>query len=169
MGSGAFPPGRRRRAGMLAAMVLVLKKSESAGKTFWRGRGVTYSRIRKVSSFTHSTTTTSSHPLSGCEESRYGSQKPASSIRTTKTMMIATISYCAIATAIAVPIVAFCILAYRVAFPTVLSFPWRSTLPPSEKNSRRRKEERRTTVVFAGSFNPPHWGHLVMIRYLADR
>jgi hypothetical protein len=84
-------------------------------------------------------------------------------------MMIATISYCAIATAIAVPIVAFCILAYRVAFPTVLSFPWRSALPPSEKNSRRRKEERRTTVVFAGSFNPPHWGHLVMIRYLADR
>jgi hypothetical protein len=29
-------------------------------------------------------------------------------------MMIATISYCAIATAIAIPIVAFCILAYRV-------------------------------------------------------
>lgn len=25
------------------------------------------------------------------------------------------------------------------------------------------------TVVFAGSFNPPHWGHLVMIRYLAER
>lgn len=24
-------------------------------------------------------------------------------------------------------------------------------------------------MVFAGSFNPPHWGHLVMIRYLAER
>jgi hypothetical protein len=79
--------------------------------------------------------------------------------------MIATLFYCAIAAAIAAPIVAVCILAYRVAFPTVLSFPW--SAPP--ENSRRRKEERGTTVVFAGSFNPPHWGHLVMIRYLADR
>jgi hypothetical protein len=82
-------------------------------------------------------------------------------------MMIATSSHCAIAAAIAASIVAFCILAYRVAFPTVLSFPWSAQLP--SENSRRRKEERRTTVVFAGSFNPPHWGHLVMIRYLADR
>ena len=57
------------------------------------------------------------------------------------------------------------ILVYRVVFPTILSFPWDM---PSE-NSRWSKREKKTTVVFAGSFNPPHWGHLVMIRYLAER
>lgn len=54
------------------------------------------------------------------------------------------------------------ILIYRVLFPTVLRFPWR------EHNMSRRKDKD-TTVVFAGSFNPPHFGHLVMLRYLAER
>jgi hypothetical protein len=62
-------------------------------------------------------------------------------------------------------VVAVCILVYRVFFPSVLTFPW--TMPP--ENSRRRKVEKGMTVIFAGSFNPPHLGHLVMIRYLADR
>lgn len=71
----------------------------------------------------------------------------------------------AVVVAVASIVVVICILAYRVAFPLILTFPWRK---PSE-NSRRRKREKEITVVFAGSFNPPHWGHLVMIRYLADR
>jgi len=54
------------------------------------------------------------------------------------------------------------ILIYRVLFPTVLRFPWR------EHNTSRQKDKD-TTVVFAGSFNPPHFGHLVMLRYLAER
>lgn len=57
------------------------------------------------------------------------------------------------------------ILLYRIAFPPILSFPWRE---PS-KNSQCRKQEKKMTVVFAGSFNPPHWGHLVMLKYLAER
>eukprot|EP00804_Cyclotella_cryptica_P029411 CCRYP_013363-RA/>CCRYP_013363-RA protein AED:0.12 eAED:0.12 QI:194/1/1/1/0.5/0.66/3/376/239 len=53
----------------------------------------------------------------------------------------------------------------RVLFPTVLTHPWK--LSPNE--SPQRKREKESLVVFAGSFNPPHWGHLVMIRYLAER
>jgi ATP sulfurylase len=53
----------------------------------------------------------------------------------------------------------------RVLFPTILNHPWK--LPAKE--SRKQKRDKETTVVFAGSFNPPHWGHLVMIKYLAER
>lgn len=79
-------------------------------------------------------------------------------------MILDLLMYCAIAAA-TVASLALCILVYRVAFPLILSFPW--STPP--ENSRRRKREKEMTVVFAGSFNPPHWGHLVMLRYLADR
>ena len=72
--------------------------------------------------------------------------------------------YCSIAVASAA-IIAISILIFRIVFPTILSYPW--SMPP--ENSRCRKREKRMTVVFAGSFNPPHWGHLVMIRYLAER
>lgn len=60
---------------------------------------------------------------------------------------------------------AILVLVYRIVFPRVLSHPW--DMP--EEGSSRRKQDKTTTVIFAGSFNPPHWGHLVMIRYLAER
>ena len=41
--------------------------------------------------------------------------------------------------------------------PTILKFPWPTT------------QDKDTTIVFAGSFNPPHNGHLAMIEYLANR
>ena len=78
--------------------------------------------------------------------------------------MIQELTYIAIVLASAI-LFALGILVYRVAFPTILSFPWDM---PSE-SSRSSKREKKMTVVFAGSFNPPHWGHLVMIRYLAER
>ena len=62
-------------------------------------------------------------------------------------------------------VVAISILIFRVIFPTIITHPW--SIPP--KDSRQSKLDKRATVVLAGSFNPPHWGHLVMIRYLADR
>ena len=62
-------------------------------------------------------------------------------------------------------VIAVCILIFRVIFPTIISYPWE--MPP--ESSRERKNDKEKTVVFAGSFNPPHWGHLVMIRYLAER
>ena len=57
------------------------------------------------------------------------------------------------------------ILIYRILFPAIISYAWDM---PGEK-SRQRKREKKMAVVFAGSFNPPHWGHLVMIRYLVER
>ena len=69
------------------------------------------------------------------------------------------------AAVVSIVVAAICILVYRVVFPTILSFPWEK---PSE-NTRRCKIEREMTVIFAGSFNPPHCGHLVMLRYLANR
>ena len=54
------------------------------------------------------------------------------------------------------------VLVYRVLFPKVLRFPWR-------EHDKSRRKDKDTTVVFAGSFNPPHFGHLVMLRYLAGR
>ena len=78
--------------------------------------------------------------------------------------MIQELIYCTLVLACTI-LFALGILVYRVVFPTILSFPWDM---PSE-NSRCSKREKKMTVVFAGSFNPPHWGHLVMIRYLAER
>jgi len=49
------------------------------------------------------------------------------------------------------------VLLYRVLNPTILKFPWPTT------------QDKDTTIVFAGSFNPPHNGHLAMIEYLANR
>jgi pantetheine-phosphate adenylyltransferase len=48
-------------------------------------------------------------------------------------------------------------LIYRIVCPRILTYPW-------TKASKKRNE----TVVFAGSFNPPHNGHIAMIKYLAS-
>ena len=58
-------------------------------------------------------------------------------------------------------------LLYQLNCPTILTYPW----PPTNTSTktRRQKKDKRTVVVFAGSFNPPHNGHLVMIKYLAMR
>ncbi|KAL7544402.1 hypothetical protein ACHAWF_007786 [Thalassiosira exigua] len=59
----------------------------------------------------------------------------------------------------------FSILVFNLAFPEILHFPW----PMPQGSSRQRRHEKKMKVVFPGSFNPPHWGHLVMIQYLAKR
>ena len=48
--------------------------------------------------------------------------------------------------------------------PKVISYPWR--MP--ESHSYRERDKKRT-VVMAGSFNPPHLGHLAMLEYLSKR
>jgi hypothetical protein len=34
---------------------------------------------------------------------------------------------------------------------------------------KHRRKDRNHTVVLAGSYNPPHSGHMAMIRYLSER
>jgi hypothetical protein len=55
-------------------------------------------------------------------------------------------------------------LIWPIIFPRILSYPW----PMSEDYQHRRKD-RNHTVVLAGSYNPPHSGHMAMIRYLSER
>ncbi len=56
-------------------------------------------------------------------------------------------------------------LFYQLNHPTILAFPWSS----SSSSDRRKRKDKNIKVVFAGSFNPPHNGHLGMVEYLASR
>jgi pantetheine-phosphate adenylyltransferase len=51
------------------------------------------------------------------------------------------------------------LLLWPLVFPKILAYPWPDTKHPSYP----------TVVILAGSFNPPHFGHYAMIRYLAQR
>jgi hypothetical protein len=52
------------------------------------------------------------------------------------------------------------LLIIPIVRPPIVSYPW--YLPNSYK-------ERQRVVVLAGSFNPPHNGHVAMLQYLAKR
>jgi len=56
------------------------------------------------------------------------------------------------------------LLVKRILWPTIISHPWK--FPDSEQGRRKDKHK---VVVLAGSFNPPHLGHLAMLEYLAER
>jgi hypothetical protein len=55
-------------------------------------------------------------------------------------------------------------LVWPIIFPWIVSYPW-----PMPDDYDRRRRDRNHTVVFAGSYNPPHSGHMAMIRYLSER
>jgi cytidyltransferase-like protein len=59
-------------------------------------------------------------------------------------------------------VVAVVILVKPILFPTIISFPW---LDVDDDTTTKRKQ----TVILAGSYNPPHLGHLAMLRYLSKR
>lgn len=50
---------------------------------------------------------------------------------------------------------------WPIIFPTIWTYPW--------PNSSGNEEDKKKIVLMAGSFNPPHLGHLEMIRFLASR
>jgi hypothetical protein len=55
-------------------------------------------------------------------------------------------------------IVAAVVLILPILFPAIIEFPW------EDKNVKESQ-----TVVLAGSYNPPHRGHLAMLEYLSKR
>ena len=55
-------------------------------------------------------------------------------------------------------IVAAVVLIQPILFPVIIEFPW------EDKNIKESQ-----TVILAGSYNPPHRGHLAMLEYLSKR
>lgn len=55
-------------------------------------------------------------------------------------------------------------LIYPIIVPPVHAYPWQ--IPADYK---RRQLDKDMTVVLAGSYNPPHRGHLAMISHLSER
>ena len=51
---------------------------------------------------------------------------------------------------------------WNIVVPNVWSYPW-------PEIREQKDNDKKTTIVMAGSFNPPHLGHIEMIRYLASR
>ena len=52
----------------------------------------------------------------------------------------------------------------RLYHPIVHPYPWKLASSPS-----RRKSDKKRKVVLAGSYNPPHRGHVAMLSYLSQR
>lgn len=48
----------------------------------------------------------------------------------------------------------------RIVFPTIITYPWTDC---------KSREDQSSTVVVAGSYNPPHHGHLAVLAYLSQR
>ena len=58
---------------------------------------------------------------------------------------------------VAVGVILGGILIKPIIFPVIVTFPWKDEV----------KEDK--TVVLAGSYNPPHLGHLAMLEHLSKR
>jgi hypothetical protein len=55
-------------------------------------------------------------------------------------------------------------LVFPIIVPRILTYPW-----PMPDGLGRRRRDKKLTVVLAGSYNPPHNGHMAMLRYLSER
>ena len=53
-----------------------------------------------------------------------------------------------------------------IVVPPIHTYPWQL---PQDGGYAQRQSDKNTTVVIAGSYNPPHRGHLAMITHLAER
>jgi len=61
-------------------------------------------------------------------------------------------------------------LVWDIFHPTIINYPWPSPSSSREDSEQRKKKrDKEITVVLAGSYNPPHRGHLAMLSYLSKR
>eukprot|EP00536_Pseudo-nitzschia_multiseries_P004315 jgi/Psemu1/187778/e_gw1.71.121.1 len=62
---------------------------------------------------------------------------------------------------------------YRIVRPRIITYPWKEDKEEEEEPgtgaTATTTTESRRTVVFAASYNPPHYGHLRMLEYLSKR
>jgi hypothetical protein len=69
--------------------------------------------------------------------------------------------------------VAVASLIRNIAWPTIIHFPWKQHKQPQQKpqdgNDRNDDGKENRIVILAGSYNPPHRGHLAMLLYLSTR
>lgn len=50
------------------------------------------------------------------------------------------------------------VLACQIIWPNIVTYPW-----------KENEEQIDTTVIFAASYNPPHFGHIQILEYLSKR
>mmetsp|Transcript_5676 Transcript_5676/g.12391 ORF Transcript_5676/g.12391 Transcript_5676/m.12391 type:complete len:250 (-) Transcript_5676:58-807(-) len=55
---------------------------------------------------------------------------------------------------------------YRIFRPRIITYPWNEETQGETSTSRK---EHQRTIVFAASYNPPHYGHLRMLEHLSKR
>lgn len=63
-------------------------------------------------------------------------------------------------------LISIALLIKRVLRPTIISFPYED---PKNANQTKNVGDKKCTVVLAGSYNPPHYGHLAMLAYLSKK
>ena len=61
------------------------------------------------------------------------------------------------------------LLIRRIVSPTIIPFPYPTETKDSTNRIYENKKENVTSVVLAGSYNPPHYGHLAMLSYLSKK
>lgn len=77
-----------------------------------------------------------------------------------------------IAVGVALLTVAVTILAphvYHIFRPTIIAYPWKEKEGINISRDISVSSSSSRTVVFAASYNPPHYGHLRMLEYLSRR
>ena len=64
-------------------------------------------------------------------------------------------------------------LLYPILFPHIIKYPWPQPPTPPVSSIQQQQQhdnpDKKLTVVLAGSYNPPHCGHLAMLAYLSQR
>jgi len=59
---------------------------------------------------------------------------------------------------VALTVMIFMVLAYQICWPNIITYPW-----------KEEEEQVNQTVIFAASYNPPHYGHIRILEYLSRR